>query len=144
MTHKYYYDLKGMGIDIFDEKDIKNYCNELNSFDELTSQFNLLKNSFENKANERADIGIYRIPVSVEVSSLHVFHKLEKKFFSRKIIDNFFTISHDKETSDAYYIYFYKTYNFYEVREIFHDFIVNKKLPDVTKWEKTLITDYRE
>ena len=151
---QYYYRLKSLGIDNFCEKDIKRHNQELRSFDDLSSQFELLKKSYEQKDNVRADIMVCVTPDDAEryidgVVEVTVFHKVKKKMFSRKIEESSFSLSLTKSRSSgtgwkAYEssgidLFFYDTTDFEEVKQIFYDYVTNQTIPNLSNWEHVSI-----
>lgn len=78
---KFFYRFHPISIDSSDENEVRKYGRELNSPDDITSQFQLLKSSFDQAKKERADI-INMLPPVSGTDELSVFHKIRFKLFS--------------------------------------------------------------
>ena len=78
---KFYYRFDPISIDSSDENEVRKYGRELNSLDDLASQFQLLKFSFDQTKKERADIIINMLPPVSGTDELSVFHKIRFKSF---------------------------------------------------------------
>ena len=123
--HKFYYRFKPIGIDHSKEQEIRKYNQELVSFEELSVQFDMLKNALP-------DIG--------GVVEISVYHKIKFKFFSRTVRQNVFSLCVDRYNEDNKLIlYNYETVDIEEVKLIFREFIQAHILPDLNKWKYTYI-----
>ena len=78
---KFYYRFDPISIDSSDENEVRKYGRELNSLDDLASQFQLLKSSFDQTKKERADI-INMLPPVSGTDELSVFHKIRFNLFA--------------------------------------------------------------
>ncbi|MDE6105242.1 MAG: hypothetical protein K2G38_06155 [Clostridia bacterium] len=137
---KFYYRFKAIAVDFLDEKEIKKYSEELSSFSCLDGQFAKLKSAYENAEKERADIIVNAMPDISGVIELQVFHNIKYKLFSHTVKRNSFSLCVTQfDESNHVSLYFYDTLNFNEVKQIFENFISNKTIPDLSKWNKKFI-----
>lgn len=138
--HKFYYRFKPIGIDHSKEQEIRKYNQELVSFEELSVQFDMLKNAYDKAVKTRADIIINALPDIGGVVEISVHHKIKFKFFSRMVRQNVFSLCVDRYNEDNKLIlYNYETVNIEEVKLIFREFIQAHILPDLNKWKYTYI-----
>lgn len=136
---KYYYRLNSKGIDNWDKKDVENNNQILVSFDVLLEPLELLRTSYENQNKDRAQIIVCVMPdeslLLNDVIELSVYHKIKKKLFSKKIKENIYALCITKGSPNGVDVCFYNTKDFDEVKQIFHDYVVNQKTPDLSIWE---------
>lgn len=135
---KIYYRFKPIGIDYSSERDVKKYSQKLNSFADLSEQFQKMKVAFETKSNERADITINILPDISGVTELHVYHDIKRKLFSKEIKKQCFSLCMTRYENDTDALYEYETTNIEEVECIFYELITNLTIPDLSKFERIL------
>jgi len=120
-----------LGIDNFDVKDVIKNNKVLNNFEELSDCFELLQKSYETQSKERAQIVVCLRPDEAyslnEVVEVNVFHKIKNKFFSKEIVENTFSLCITKGSPTGIDSYFKNSHDIDEVKQIFYDYIVNKK-----------------
>lgn len=137
---KFYYRFKPVFIDFLSEKEIKKYNSELSSFGCLEEQLNILNYSYNNATKERADIIINPLPAISGVTELQVYHKIKFKLFSHDIKENCFCLCITKfNNENELSLFFRNTENFFEVTQIFEDFIENGTIPELHEWKVKFI-----
>lgn len=136
MGSKLYYRFDAIGIDCFDEDDIKEHSRELISASCLNEQFDKLRAAYEQATCNRADVIINAVPEISGILEIAAYHKIAYKLFSRKVKSNCFCvcITHIDDC-EKLRLYFLRTDDFYAVKKIFTDFIEFGKRPDLSAWK---------
>ena len=118
MDSKLYYRFDAIGIDCFDEDDIKEHSRELISANCLNEQFDKLRSAYEQATRNRADVIINAVPEISGIFEIAAYHKIAYKLFSRKVKSNCFCvcITHIDDC-EKLRLYFLRTDDFYAVKK---------------------------
>lgn len=142
--YNFSYRFDGYGIDGYngyagpDEVEIKKRNSTLTSFSCLEEQFNKLESAYINATKKRQNIIINVSPTISGIYELSVYHKIKRKFFSRTIKVNCYSLYICKLV-DANKIcdWNYQTNDINKVKQIFRNFYEKQIAPDLTDWEIT-------
>ena len=105
------------------------------------SPFNKLKVAFDSASKEHAAIQVFALPDINGVIELTVIRNIKRKFFSKEIQEHNFFLTIHKNSYGAVELYNYATANIEEVKQIFIDFIIYQKLPELSNWVCTRIEE---
>ena len=135
VKYKYFYNFDADCGDEHTEDELNWYCKVLNSMDDLSARFEMLRIGYDTQSKERADIYVAVFPTLTGVLSLHVYHQLKRRLFARDVIKNCFVIYLEVEEANSIHRYEHETMSYKAVITMFYNFVVNHQSPSYSSWK---------